>query len=200
MENQFEKKEEEKSGIKQSILDYLHDVIYILSAVVLLCLLCFRVVVVNGSSMYNTLIDGDYLLLISNTFYRDPQPGDIVVASIDSFDNGKPIVKRVIATEGQFVDIDFEAGIVYVDGVALEENYTYTKTTTQEGVSFPLRVEENHVFLMGDNRKESRDSRYPAIGQVDERELLGKAVFLFMPGTNKGNDPFDITRIGVLGK
>ena len=179
MENQFEKKEEEKSGIKQSILDYLHDVIYILSAVVLLCLLCFRVVVVNGSSMYNTLIDGDYLLLISNTFYRDPQPGDIVVASIDSFDNGKPIVKRVIATEGQFVDIDFEA---------------------QEGVSFPLRVEENHVFLMGDNRKESRDSRYPAIGQVDERELLGKAVFLFMPGTNKGNDPFDITRIGALGK
>ena len=150
--------------------------------------------------MYNTLIDGDYLLLISNTFYRDPQPGDIVVASIDSFDDGKPIVKRVIATEGQFVDIDFEAGIVYVDGVALEEDYTYTKTTTQEGVSFPLRVEENHVFLMGDNRKESRDSRYPAIGQVDERELLGKAVFLFMPGTNKGNDPFDITRIGALGK
>ena len=87
-----------------------------------------------------------------------------------------------------------------MDGVALEEDYTYTKTTTQEGVSFPLRVEENHVFLMGDNRKESRDSRYPAIGQVDERELLGKAVFLFMPGTNKGYDPFDITRIGALGK
>lgn len=200
MENGAEKREDKRPGIQENVLDYLHDLIYILTAVVLLCLLCFRVVVVNGSSMYNTLIDGDYLLLLSNTFYQDPQPGDIVVASIDSFDNGKPIVKRVIATENQIVDIDFEAGIVYVDGVALEEDYTYTKTTNEEGVSFPLRVEKGHVFLLGDNRERSRDSRYPDIGQVDRRELLGKAIFLFMPGTNQGNDPFDITRIGVLGK
>ena len=200
MENEAEKRVDNKPGFQENVLAYLHDLIYILTAVVLLCLLCFRIVVVNGSSMYNTLIDGDYLLLLSSTFYRDPQPGDIVVASIDSFDNGKPIVKRVIATEGQFVDIDFEAGIVYVDGVALEEDYTYTKTTNEEGVSFPLRVEKGHVFLLGDHREKSRDSRYPDIGQVDRRELLGKAIFLFMPGTNKGNDPFDITRIGVLGK
>lgn len=200
MENEAEKRESKKTGIQENVLDYLHDLIYILTAVVLLCLLCFRVVVVNGSSMYNTLIDGDYLLLLSNTFYQDPQAGDIVVASIDSFDNGKPIVKRVIATENQIVDIDFEAGIVYVDGVALDEDYTYTKTTNEEGVSFPLRVEPGHVFLLGDNRERSRDSRYPDIGQVDKRELLGKAIFLFMPGTNQGNDPFDISRIGVLGK
>ena len=200
MENEAEKRESKKTGIQENVLDYLHDLIYILTAVVLLCLLCFRVVVVNGSSMYNTLIDGDYLLLLSNTFYQDPQAGDIVVASIDSFDNGKPIVKRVIATENQIVDIDFEAGIVYVDGVALDEDYTYTKTTNEEGVSFPLRVEPGHVFLLGDNREISRDSRYPDIGQVDKRELLGKAIFLFMPGTNQGNDPFDISRIGVLGK
>ena len=200
MENEAEKRESKKTGIQENVLDYLHDLIYILTAVVLLCLLCFRVVVVNGSSMYNTLIDGDYLLLLSNTFYQEPQAGDIVVASIDSFDNGKPIVKRVIATENQIVDIDFEAGIVYVDGVALDEDYTYTKTTNEEGVSFPLRVEPGHVFLLGDNREKSRDSRYPDIGQVDKRELLGKAIFLFMPGTNQGNDPFDISRIGVLGK
>ena len=200
MEHKFEKTKEDKGGIRESILDYLHDLIYILATVMLLCLLCFRIVVVNGSSMYDTLIDGDYLLLVSSTIYRNPQPGDIVVASIDSFDDGKPIVKRVIATEGQIVDIDFDAGIVYVDGVALEEDYTYTKTTNEEGVSFPLRVEKGHVFLLGDNREWSRDSRYPGIGQVDERELLGKAIFLFKPGTNKGNDPFDISRIGVLGK
>lgn len=187
-------------GFRESILDYLHDLIYILTAVVLLCLICFRVVVVSGSSMYNTLLDGDYLLLISNVLYHDPQPGDIVVASKKSFDNGAPIVKRVIATEGQIVDIDFEAGIVYVDGVALDEDYTYTKTTNEEGVSFPLRVEEGHVFLMGDNRESSRDSRYPGIGQVDRRELLGKAVFLLLPGTNRGHDSFDISRIGGLGK
>lgn len=200
MENEAQKREDQKPGTRENVLNYLHDLVYILTVVVLLCLLCFRVVVVEGSSMYNTLIDGDYLLLLSNTFYRDPQPGDIVVASKDSFDNGAPIVKRVIATEGQIVDIDFSAGVVYVDGVALEEDYTYTPTTRNEGVSFPLMVEKGHVFVLGDNRDRSRDSRSPDIGQVDKREILGKAIYLFMPGTNDGNDPFDFTRIGVLGK
>ena len=200
MNNNKENSTSEKRSFRDNILEYLHDLIYILTAVVLLCLLCFRVVVVTGSSMYNTLIDGDYLLLISSTFYRQPQQGDIIVASKDSFDDGKPIVKRVIATEGQFVDIDFETGTVYVDGVALEEAYTYTKTTLDEGVSFPLRVETGHVFVMGDNRNSSKDSRSPEIGQVDHREILGKAIFLFMPGTDGGNDPLDFSRIGVLGE
>ena len=193
-------KKQEKESWQKSIMTYLHDLTHMLAVIMIVFLLLFRVVVVSGSSMYSTLWDGDWVLVTGNLLYREPEYGDIIVASKDSFNSGEAIIKRVIATEGQTVDIDFDAGIVYVDGVALEEDYTYTKTTTQEGVSFPLRVEENHVFLMGDNRKESRDSRYPAIGQVDERELLGKAVFLFMPGTNKGNDPFDITRIGVLGK
>ena len=200
MNNNKENSTSVKRSFRDNILEYLHDLIYILTAVVLLCLLCFRVVVVTGSSMYNTLIDGDYLLLISSTFYRQPQQGDIIVASKDSFDGGKPIVKRVIATEGQFVDIDFETGTVYVDGVALEEAYTYTKTTLDEGVSFPLRVETGHVFVLGDNRDRSKDSRSPEIGQVDHREILGKAIFLFMPGTDGGNDPLDFSRIGVLGK
>ena len=200
MNNNKENSTSEKRSFRDNILEYLHDLIYILTAVVLLCLLCFRVVVVTGSSMYNTLIDGDYLLLISSTFYRQPQQGDIIVASKDSFDDGKPIVKRVIATEGQFVDIDFETGTVYVDGVALDEAYTYTKTTLDEGVSFPLRVETGHVFVLGDNRNSSKDSRSPEIGQVDHREILGKAIFLFMPGTDGGNDPLDFSRIGVLGK
>jgi signal peptidase I len=200
LNNNKENSTSEKRSFRDNILEYLHDLIYILTAVVLLCLLCFRVVVVTGSSMYNTLIDGDYLLLISSTFYRQPQQGDIIVASKDSFDDGKPIVKRVIATEGQFVDIDFETGTVYVDGVALDEAYTYTKTTLDEGVSFPLRVETGHVFVMGDNRNSSKDSRSPEIGQVDHREILGKAIFLFMPGTDGGNDPLDFSRIGVLGE
>ena len=199
MENKAERPAAEKQDAKETFLDYLHDLIYILTAALLLCLLCFRVVVVSGSSMYNTLVDGDYLLLISNVFYRNPQQGDIVVASKGSFENGAPIVKRVIATEGRTVDIDFSAGIVYVDGAALEEDYTYTLTNLDEGVSFPQVVEEGHVFLMGDNRNKSRDSRSPDIGQVDEREILGKAIFLFMPGTNEGNDKIDFSRIGALG-
>lgn len=199
MENKSEITSGGKQGEKENFLNYLHDLIYILAVVLLLCLLCFRVVVVSGSSMYDTLLDGDYLLLISNAFYQNPRQGDIVVASKDSFDNGAPIVKRVIATEGQTVDIDFGTGIVYVDGVALEEDYTYTMTNLDEGTSFPQVVEKGHVFLMGDNRNKSKDSRSPEIGQVDEREILGKAIFLFMPGTNKGNDTFDFSRIGVLG-
>ena len=184
---------------RETLLDYLHDLIYILAAVMLLCLICFRIVVVSGSSMYRTLVDGDYLLLISNVFYGEPRQGDIVVASKQSFDGGKPIVKRVIATEGQTVDIDFDAGIVYVDGEALEEDYTFTPTNLDEGVSFPLVVEQGHVFLLGDNRNHSRDSRSVEIGQVDRREILGKAVFLFVPGTNKGQTSRDFARIGVLG-
>ena len=199
MENKSEITSGGKQGEKENFQNYLHDLIYILAVVLLLCLLCFRVVVVSGSSMYDTLLDGDYLLLISNAFYQNPRQGDIVVASKDSFDNGAPIVKRVIATEGQTVDIDFGTGIVYVDGVALEEDYTYTMTNLDEGTSFPQVVEKGHVFLMGDNRNKSKDSRSPEIGQVDEREILGKAIFLFMPGTNKGNDTFDFSRIGVLG-
>ena len=199
MENKSEITSGGKQGEKENFLNYLHDLIYILAVVLLLCLLCFRVVVVSGSSMYDTLLDGDYLLLISNVFYQNPRQGDIVVASKDSFDNGAPIVKRVIATEGQTVDIDFGTGIVYVDGVALEEDYTYTMTNLDEGTSFPQVVEKGHVFLMGDNRNKSKDSRSPEIGQVDEREILGKAIFLFMSGTNKGNDTFDFSRIGVLG-
>ena len=80
MNNNKENSTSEKRSFRDNILEYLHDLIYILTAVVLLCLLCFRVVVVTGSSMYNTLIDGDYLLLISSTFYRQPQQGDIIVA------------------------------------------------------------------------------------------------------------------------
>ena len=189
----------QKQKENETLLDYLHDLIYILAVVILLCLIFFRIVVVSGSSMYQTLVDGDYLLLVSNVLYQKPEQGDIIVASKESFDGGKPIVKRVIATEGQTVDIDFLAGVVYVDGQALEETYTYTPTNLEEGVTFPVVVEQGHVFVMGDNRNHSRDSRSLDIGQVDEREILGKAVFLFVPGTNQGRDQRDFARIGVLG-
>lgn len=182
----------------KTVLGYVHDVVYLLAVVLVLFLVIFRIVVVSGPSMYHTLLDGDYLLLLSSTIYHNPQPGDIVVACKDTFEDGMPIVKRVIATEGQEVDIDFDAGIVYVDGVALEEPYTNTLTNIQEGVTFPVVVEEGCVFLMGDNRNSSRDSRYPAIGMVDTREILGKAIFLFLPGDHRGEEERDFSRIGVL--
>ena len=181
-------------------LDYLHDVVYILAIVLVLFTFCVRVVIVSGSSMFSTLADGDCLLLLNRPLCGELEQGDIVVASMDRFKNGEAIVKRVIATEGQTVDIDFRAGIVYVDGVALEEEYTYTPTHLSEGMEFPLVVEEGCLFLMGDNRGDSRDSRAPEIGLVDEREILGQAIFLAMPGTGRGTYTIDWDpgRIGGL--
>lgn len=176
---------------------YLHDIVYLLAVVILLFLLVFRVAVVSGDSMYNTLVDGDYLLLLGNLFYTQPEYGDIVVASKSDYSGGEPIVKRIIACEGQTVDIDFEAGIVYVDGVALEEPYTYTPTHTQEGQTFPLTVDAGCYFVMGDNRGISKDSRSPDIGLIDRREILGKVIVLFFPGSDNGA-PRDYRRIGVM--
>jgi len=189
---------EARPGWKKSTVLYMHDLLYMLVVIMVLFLLVFRVIVVSGSSMYNTLIDGDYLLLLSNLFYDDPEYGDIIVASKDSFDNGAPIIKRVIATEGQTVDIDFEQGIVYLDGIALDEPYTYTPTNVAEGMVFPLTVEPGCVFAMGDNRNRSKDSRDPEIGQVDKREILGKAIYLFLPGTDEGRAGPDFERIGAI--
>ena len=196
----FEKKEPEKKYTpQQSLMLYLHDLIYLLMAIILIFTLIFRIVVVSGPSMYDTLLDGDYLLLLSNTFYREPKQGDVVVISMDSYDNGTPIVKRVIATEGQTVDIDFSAGVVYVDGQALDEPYTYTPTNLQEGMEFPKTVEEGCLFVMGDNRNESKDSRNPEIGLVDTREVLGKAIVLILPGDHGRTEERDLGRIGLIG-
>ena len=183
---------------KTNIVMYLHDLVYMLMAILLVFLLFFRVIVVSGDSMYSTLLDGDYLLLLGNLFYQEPEQGDIVVISKKSFDNGKPIVKRVIATEGQKVSIDFENGVVYVDDRPLEEPYINSLTKLDEGTRFPLTVEENCIFVLGDNRGVSRDSRDPVIGQVDRREVLGKAIFLMIPGTSHGDLPQDMGRIGVI--
>jgi signal peptidase I len=190
----------EKTEGTGSILEYLHDVVYILALILVLFTFCMRVVIESGSSMFSTLVDGDYLLLIKRPLCGELEQGDIVVASMERFKDGEPIVKRVVATEGQTVDIDFRAGIVYVDGVALEEEYTYTPTHLSEGMEFPLVVEEGCLFLMGDNRGDSRDSRAPEIGLVDEREILGRAVFLLMPGTGTGEYTVerDMGRIGGL--
>ena len=198
MSSKKEKKEKEKLNWKQSVFVYLHDLIYMLMGILLVFLIFFRIVVVSGSSMYSTLWDGDYVLLLNNLFYREPEAGDIVVISKDSFDNGNPIVKRVIATEGQTVDIDFMNGIVYVEDIALNEDYINSPTTMEEGMKFPLVIEENCIFVLGDNRGVSRDSRDPAIGLIDKREVLGKAVYLMIPGTNEGREPQDRSRIGVI--
>lgn len=188
----------DKNAGEKTYLPYLHDLVSLIAGVILVFSLLFRVVVVSGPSMNNTLIDGDWLLLLGNVIYSEPVKGDIIVASKDAFDDGAPIIKRVIATEGEKVDIDFEAGIVFVNDVALEEPYTLTPTNQQEGMKFPLVVDKGCIFVMGDNRNVSKDSRSTDIGLIDRREVLGKALFLFFPGNNGGYQERNFNRIGAV--
>ena len=185
---------------QQSFFKDVKDILVIVCLFMVVYVLFFRAVVVVGDSMFDTLASGDRLLVLNNLVYKETKQGDIIVASKDSFRGGECIIKRVIATEGQVVDIDFKTGTVYVDGQALDEPYIYSPTTRPEGMKFPLTVEDGCVFVMGDNRVESMDSRNPTIGLIDEREILGKAFFLLWPGTGTDDHPmdFDLGRIGVV--
>ena len=157
----------------------LSDLVSCLVFVTILFVFAIRLVGVDGQSMYPTLQDGDRLTLLSNFVYR-PEVGDIVVLKAPGVEQG-PLVKRVIAMDGQTVDIDFETGDVWVDGVLLDEPYINDPTTRYEGVNFPLTVPEGYVFVLGDNRLHSSDSRDPSIGCIDKRYVLGKALQVIYP-------------------
>ena len=166
-------------------------------AVVLLFTFVIRLIGVDGHSMVPTLQDGDRLLVLNAMLDSDYQYGDIVVLRKDTFLE-EPIVKRVIATEGQTVDIDFASGSVYVDGELLEEDYINEPTYVDEGTQFPLTVPEGSIFVMGDNRNHSSDSRSSDLGTVDTRYVIGKAVFLLFPGADEGTARRDFGRIGPI--
>lgn len=172
-------KQDEKRSAWLDVYNTLSDVAACLIFVTLLFVFAIRLVGVVGNSMYPTLHDGDKLTLLSNFLY-EPEAGDIVVLRAVNFDD-EPIVKRVIADEGQTVDINFETGEVRVDGILLDEPYINTPTTRYEGMDFPLTVPENCIFVMGDNRDHSTDSRHPNIGCIDKRYVLGKAMRIILP-------------------
>ena len=139
-----------------------------------------RPVRVDGDSMLPTLQDGNWLIV--SAFDASPEYGDIVIVTQpNQTSSGGPIVKRVIAVGGQTVDIDFDHGIVYVDGKALDEPYIYEKTYRSFDVQFPLTVPEGFLFVMGDNRNDSLDSRSSRIGLIDERYILGSCLFKAYP-------------------
>ena len=134
--------------------------------------------------MNPTLVNGDKII-VSNLFY-DPKPGDIIVFRKDEY-RDEPLVKRVIAVEGQTVNIDFERGIVYVDGEPIDEPYIAEPTKEPLDFTGEITVDEGCVFVMGDNRNHSTDSRYSLIGQVDERCIMGKVYFTLFPIKNFGS-------------
>lgn len=194
-----EKKEEElREQPERGLYEWAQALVCSVLAAVMVFAFGARVVGVSGGSMRETLQNGDLLLVVNSLFCGEYRQGDVVIAAKAAFENGEPIVKRVIATEGQTVDVDFDMGVVYVDGEPLEEPYVREATHLAEGTRFPLTVPEGCVFLMGDNRNGSRDSRDPELGAVDTRCLIGRAVFLLLPGETTGLNVREWGRIGSL--
>ncbi len=180
--------EEELTGRESFKLDlffWLQAFVAVLCALVLVFSFLGRVIVVDGSSMVPTLHHGD-LLLLQGIGYT-PEQGDIVVLTKEFQNVDTPIVKRIIATGGQTVHIDYSTSTVYVDGVALDEPYINELMRMPMGETITdVTVPEGSVFVMGDNRNNSSDSRVPELGTVDERYILGEVLLVLFPFQNFG--------------
>lgn len=171
----------EGGGFAVALYEWLQVVVGCLTVIVLLLLFVGRILYVEGPSMIPTLHDGD-VMVVQELGYT-PHQGDVVVLTQAFRDVTGPIVKRVVATEGQTVDIDYDAGTVTVDGVALDEpyiNFEPMRVPPYESQSH-VTVPEGHIFVMGDNRNHSNDSRDVLLGTVDTRRLLGRAVTVLFP-------------------
>lgn len=180
-----EKAEREKLSPGERARRELYDWIQSLMAALIFCVLLFsfviRLIDVSGPSMNPTLYDGNKML-VSDVFYK-PKAGDIVIFwNVDEKNEEKALVKRVVATEGQEINIDFDNGTVYVDGQPLDEPYVAEPIhNSKQDFIGPKTVPAGCVFVLGDNRNSSRDSRASSIGMVDERLILGKVYAVIYP-------------------
>ncbi|MEE0264541.1 MAG: signal peptidase I [Acutalibacteraceae bacterium] len=165
-------------AITQSCYDMLHTIILPITVVFLLLTFVFRLVNVDGQSMMDTLFDKDKVI-VTNFLYT-PKSGDVVVISHGQ-QLYEPIIKRVIATEGQSLSIDFAKGTVAVDGVILDEPYIKESPFKQYDAEIPEVIPEGMVFVMGDNRNHSTDSRSTRVGLINEDDVIGKAQFILYP-------------------
>ncbi len=174
----------EEISLTQSCYEWLHTFMIAITLVVLVLTFVFRLVDVDGDSMRDTLHDKDRLI-VTNFLYT-PDNGDIVVISHGQNLN-KPIIKRVIATEGQSLKINFQTGEVSVNGAVIDEPYIKALTTKQGDAEIPDVVPEGMVFVMGDNRNHSTDSRFSAVGLIPVTNIIGKAQYRVSPLNSFGS-------------
>lgn len=177
---------EERKGRFQSVFyEWGEALVVALTVVVLLFSFVMRINGIVGSSMLPTLHDGDKVLLLGNLFYRAPAQGDVVILRKADFYGGEPIVKRVVATAGDTLEIDFEAHTVTVNGETLDEPYINEPTANAIDMEYPragpVTVPEGCMFVMGDNRNASSDSRDAGLGMVDTRYIIGKVLWRVLP-------------------
>ena len=175
---------EQQESMRVDLYEWIQSLMTALVICMAIFIFIIRVIDVSGSSMFPTLHDGDKML-VSNLFYT-PHAGDVVVFKTDRYDPERALVKRVIATEGQEISIDFDRGIVYIDGLPVEEDYIAELTKTKLDFIGPQTVPEGCMFVMGDNRNASTDSRKKEIGMVDQRMLLGRAYYVIFPLSDTG--------------
>ena len=181
-----------KETAAHNIYYWLQTLVLAVVAIVLLFTFVGRISRVEGDSMLNTLHEGD-LLLLQSAFYT-PKAGDIVVLNKTTDETlsllwGEAIVKRIIAVGGQTVSIDYNTSTVYVDGEALNEPYIRDTMDFRSGPysgQTPFVVPEGSIFVMGDNRNHSTDSRHELLGTVDTGYVLGKAVCILFPFSDMG--------------
>ena len=190
-----EAKEPEK--LENIVYDWARSLAAAVVSVVLLFAFGVRLIGVSGPSMQVTLYTGDRLVVLGSLL-SGFEAGDVVVVNDYNAELSETIVKRIIAVGGQTVDIDFASGVVYVDGEALEEPYIKEPTYTTEGTEFPLTLAEDEVFIMGDNRNHSTDSRSYRLGPVKRGYIQGRAVFLLSPGETPDTGKRDWSRVGFI--
>ncbi len=170
------------SSAASLLFDLAETILISTAVVILLFTFVIRLAVVDGPSMNQTLNHGDALIVSDLAF--EPKYGDIIVAQKIHSGWPTPIVKRVIATGGQVVDIDFATWTVTVDGEIIDESeyiYLAKDAIMTANISFPVTVPEGQLFVMGDNRNHSSDSRDYRIGFIDERCVFGRVLVRITP-------------------